>query len=103
MVVPFEHVSTLEEVRDETLVELIRLAQLAEKKLRGLYRPEGLNIGFNIGHSAGAGVAGHVHLHALPRWAGDTSFLTTIGETRILPEALNTTWERLRAAFATRD
>ncbi len=103
MVVPCEHVATLEEVRDETLVELIRLAQLAEKKLRSLYRPEGLNIGFNIGHSAGAGVAGHVHMHALPRWAGDTSFLTTVGETRILPEALQTTWERLRAAFAARE
>lgn len=99
MIVPYEHAATLEEVRDDTLVELIRLARLSEKHLRALYRPDGLNLGFNIGRSAGAGIAGHVHMHALPRWTGDTSFMTSIGETRVLPEALETTWERLRAAF----
>lgn len=101
MVVPYEHAAVLEEVRDETLVELIRLARLAEKHLRALYRPDGLNLGFNIGRSAGAGIAGHVHMHALPRWTGDTSFMTSVGETRVLPEALETTWERLRGAFQT--
>lgn len=99
LVVPYEHVATLEDLPDETLVELIRLARLAEKHLRALYRPEGLNLGFNIGRSAGAGVAGHIHLHALPRWTGDTNFMTSLGETRVLPEALETTWERLHAAF----
>jgi ATP adenylyltransferase len=99
MVVPYEHVARLEDVRDGTLVELIRLAQLAEKHLRAIYRPDGLNLGFNIGQSAGAGIAGHVHMHALPRWTGDTSFMTSVGETRVLPEALETTWERVRAAF----
>lgn len=102
MVVPYEHAARLEEVRDDTLVELIRLARLAEIHLRALYRPDGLNLGLNIGQSAGAGIAGHVHMHALPRWTGDTSFMTSVGETRVLPEALETTWERLRAAFAVR-
>lgn len=99
MVAPYEHAATLEDLADETLVELIRLGRLAEKHLRAVYRPDGLNLGFNIGRSAGAGIAGHLHLHALPRWTGDTSFMTTVGETRILPEDLETTWERLRSAF----
>ncbi|SRR5579883_1105060 len=99
MIVPNEHVATLEDLPDETLVELIRLARLAEKHLRALYQPDGFNLGFNIGRSAGAGIAGHVHLHALPRWTGDTSFMTAVGETRVLPEDLNTTWEKLRRAF----
>ena len=99
MVVPYEHVATLEDVLDETLVELIRLARLAEKQLRAIYRPDGLNLGFNIGRSAGAGIAGHVHMHALPRWTGDTSFMTSVGETRVLPEDLETTWQKLRHAF----
>lgn len=99
MVVPYEHAALLEEVADETLVELIRLARLCEQYLRTTYRPDGLNLGFNIGQSAGAGIAGHIHLHALPRWTGDTSFMTTVGETRVLPEDLETTWERLSQAF----
>ena len=99
MVVPYEHQASLEGLADDTLVELIRLGRLAEMHLRAIYRPDGLNLGFNIGRSAGAGIAGHVHLHALPRWDGDTSFMTTVGETRVLPEGLETTWERLRAAF----
>ncbi len=101
MVVPYDHVATLEDLPDETLVELIRLGRLAEKHLRALYHPDGLNLGFNIGRSAGAGVAGHVHLHALPRWTGDSSFMTSVAETRVLPEDLGTTWDRLRTAFAT--
>ena len=99
MVVPYEHVATLEEVPDETLVELIRLARDAEKHLRAVYRPDGLNLGMNIGNSAGAGIAGHVHMHVLPRWTGDTNFMTVVGETRVVPEALEATWEKLRAAF----
>ena len=99
MVVPYDHQATLEDLPDETLVELIRLGRLAEKHLRAVYRPDGLNLGFNIGRSAGAGIAGHVHLHALPRWTGDTSFMTSVGETRVLPEDLDTTWEKLRLVF----
>lgn len=99
MVVPYEHVATLEDLPDETLVELIRLARTADQQLRAVYRPDGLNLGFNLGRSAGAGIASHVHLHALPRWTGDTSFMTSIGETRVLPEDLETTWQKLRRAF----
>jgi len=100
MVVPYEHAPSLEAVADETLVELIGLARLAEKHLRALYRPDGLNLGFNIGRSAGAGIAEHIHMHALPRWTGDTSFMTAVGETRVLPEDLGTTWTKLWRAFA---
>jgi ATP adenylyltransferase len=101
MVVPNEHVATLEDLPDETLVEMIRLARVAEKQLRAIYRPDGLNLGFNLGRSAGAGIAEHIHMHALPRWTGDTSFMTAIAETRVLPEELGTTWERLHRAFLT--
>jgi ATP adenylyltransferase len=100
MVVPYRHVASLEELRDEELVELIRLARDTEKRLRKVYRPDGLNLGMNIGKSAGAGIAGHLHLHALPRWFGDVNFMTVVGETRVVPEDLEVTWERLRAAFA---
>ena len=99
MVVPYDHVATLEEVPDETLVELIRLGRDCERHLRAVYRPEGLNLGMNIGRSAGAGIAGHVHLHVLPRWNGDTNFMSVVGETRVVPEDLETTWEKLRAVF----
>ncbi|HTD45408.1 MAG TPA: HIT domain-containing protein [Bryobacteraceae bacterium] len=99
MIAPYAHVATLEETKADTLAEIMRLAQRAEKALRAVYRPSGLNLGFNIGESAGAGIAGHIHMHALPRWAGDTSFITTIGETRVLPEALETTYEKLSEAL----
>jgi ATP adenylyltransferase len=99
MVVPYEHVATLEELPDETLVELIRLARESERHLRAIYRPEGLNLGMNIGRSAGAGIANHVHLHVLPRWTGDTNFMTVAGETRVVPEDLEVTWEKLHSAF----
>jgi ATP adenylyltransferase len=99
MIVPYEHAAALEELSDETLVELIRLARDSVKHLQRAYHPEGLNLGMNLGRSAGAGIAGHVHLHVLPRWAGDTSFITTVGETRVVPEDLEVTWEKLRRAF----
>jgi ATP adenylyltransferase len=99
MIAPYEHVATLEEAQTETMEELIRLAQRAEAAVRSIYRAGGVNLGFNIGQCAGAGVAGHIHMHVLPRWHGDTSFITTTGETRVLPEDLTTSWEKLRAAF----
>jgi len=99
MIVPFAHVASLEAASEETLVEMIQLARQTEKHLRAIYRPDGLNLGMNVGQSAGAGIAGHIHLHALPRWAGDTNFMTVTAETRVLPEELPMTWERLRAAF----
>jgi ATP adenylyltransferase len=99
MVVPYEHAASLEQIADETLVEMVRLARESEKRLMAVYKPEGLNLGMNLGHSAGAGIAGHLHLHILPRWAGDTNFMTVVGETRVLPEDLEVTWERLSSAF----
>ncbi len=99
MVVPYQHVATLEALPDESLAEMIRLAQAAERHLRAIYLPEGLNLGINIGKSAGAGIAGHLHMHVLPRWSGDTNFMTVVSETRVLPEDLEATWERLREAW----
>jgi ATP adenylyltransferase len=99
MIVPYVHVATLEELANEALVEMMVLARECERHLRAVYRPEGLNLGINIGKSAGAGIAEHLHMHALPRWTGDTNFMTAVGETRILPEELEVTWSRMRAAF----
>ena len=99
MVVPFRHLATMEELDDEALIEMFHLARDSERHLRAVYRPEGLNLGMNIGKSAGAGIAGHLHLHVLPRWTGDTNFMTVVGETRVLPEDLEITWDRLRAAW----
>lgn len=99
LIAPFEHVASLEEAGTESLEEMMRLAQRAEAALRAVYRPEGMNFGFNLGRCAGAGVAGHIHMHALPRWSGDTSFMTTVGETRVLPEDLNVTYRRLSSAL----
>lgn len=100
MIAPYEHVATLEEAQGETLAEMMLLTQAAEKRLRAVYRPEGMNLGMNIGACAGAGVAGHIHMHVLPRWTGDASFMTTVGETRVLPEELPVTYARMKAAFA---
>jgi ATP adenylyltransferase len=101
MIVPHAHVATLQAFDDGTLLELVQLARVTEKHLRAVYHPEGLNLGLNLGKSAGAGIADHVHLHALPRWTGDTNFMSSICETRVLPEDLEVTWERLREAFHT--
>lgn len=102
MVVPFDHVPSLEDASEETLTEMIHLARRAEIELRAVYRPQGLNIGLNVGDCAGAGVAGHIHMHVLPRWTGDSNFMTTIGETRVMPEDLSLTYEKLSRAFRRR-
>ena len=100
MVMPYAHLDRLAALPAEAAHELMDLAQLTERALERLYRPHGLNFGMNLGEAAGAGVAGHLHLHALPRWVGDTNFMTTVGETRVLPEDLETSWKRMRGAFA---
>jgi ATP adenylyltransferase len=99
MIAPYAHVATLEQAEPAALDELMRLTARCEAALRQLYQPDGINLGMNIGACAGAGVAGHIHMHALPRWCGDTSFVTTVSETRVLPEELEVTWEKLRAAL----
>jgi ATP adenylyltransferase len=99
MVVPYAHQATLAASEPETLVEMMALAQRIEQALETLYRPDGYNLGMNIGRAAGAGIAGHLHLHVLPRWIGDTNFMTAVGETRVQPEELTTTYQRLRGAL----
>jgi ATP adenylyltransferase len=99
MVVPHAHVTTLEELSAETLTELMALTRLSLRVLREAYRPQGFNVGINIGEVAGAGVAGHIHLHVVPRWGGDNNYMGVVGETRVIPEWLDQTYERLRPLF----
>jgi ATP adenylyltransferase len=97
MIVPYVHVPTLGEIDEPAAVELMRFTRRAEANLRATYHPHGLNLGMNLGESAGAGVAGHIHMHVLPRWHGDVSFMTSIGETRIIPEELGDTLRKLKS------
>jgi ATP adenylyltransferase len=99
MIVPYIHVPTIVETAEETITEMMLLTRASEKHLREAYRPKGLNVGMNVGEAAGAGVAGHIHMHVLPRWPGDVNFMTAIGETRVLIEELPATWEKLSRAF----
>ena len=99
MVMPYGHVDRLAKLPVEAAHELMDLAQKTERALEKVYTPQGFNFGMNVGRAAGAGVAGHIHLHAMPRWEGDTNFMTTVAETRVLPEGLESTWKRLRAAL----
>jgi ATP adenylyltransferase len=100
MVVPYVHRATLADSEPETLAEMMTLAQRVERALEDLYHANGYNVGINIGRAAGAGIPGHLHLHVLPRWIGDTNFMTTVGETRVQPEELVTTYQRLRGALS---
>jgi ATP adenylyltransferase len=100
MAVPYEHQDSLAALPLSTAEELIVMARRAEQALRKVYQPDGLNLGMNLGESAGAGVAQHIHLHAVPRWTGDSSFMSVLAETRVLPEMLHESWGRLRHALA---
>jgi ATP adenylyltransferase len=100
MVVPYEHVGDLGAVDPATLDEMMRMAQRVQLALAAIYKPEGFNLGMNLGRCAGAGVTGHIHLHVLPRWIGDANFMTTVSETRMEPEDLETTYVKLREALA---
>jgi ATP adenylyltransferase len=99
MVIPHKHEASLAALPAQTAHELMDLAQRTERVLTALYSPHGINFGMNLGQAAGAGVAGHLHLHGLPRWIGDTNFMTTVAETRVMPEDLDITWKRMRAGF----
>jgi ATP adenylyltransferase len=99
MVVPFAHLDELRKLPTAAAQEMIAFSQKLEGVLRQVYAPDGINMGINIGRAAGAGVAGHVHMHVLPRWIGDANFMTVAGETRVLPETLEITYQRLRAAM----
>ncbi len=100
LVVPYLHTDSLAKLPVDAAEEMIRVAQRVELAMRAVYRPDGINLGLNLGEAAGAGVAEHIHLHQLPRWFGDTNFMTVTAETRILPEELDVTWRRLREALA---
>jgi ATP adenylyltransferase len=95
MIAPYAHVASLDELDSPTLTEMFELAQRFQRALRFCYHPDGYNLGMNLGRSAGAGIEDHLHLHILPRWFGDSSFMTVIGETRTQPEDLSTTYEKL--------
>jgi ATP adenylyltransferase len=99
MVVPFDHEELLELLDVETRIEMMELLARSTKVLRAVYQPAGFNLGANIGAAAGAGVAGHIHLHVVPRWEGDTNFMSTLGQTRVLPEELGLTYQRVRQAW----
>jgi ATP adenylyltransferase len=99
MVVPFDHKPTLEELDSQTRAEMMELTARCMIVLRRVYHPQAFNMGANIGEAAGAGVKAHVHLHVVPRWAGDTNFMSILGETRVLPETLETTYQRVRNGF----
>ncbi len=99
MVVPIAHQPTIESLDDATQLNLMQLASRLMRVLRRTYAAEAFNLGANIGRAAGAGIEAHVHLHVLPRWAGDTNFMATTAETRVIPESLETTYQRMRAAW----
>jgi ATP adenylyltransferase len=99
MVVPFAHLDELQKLPEAAAHEMMALTQKMERVLRQIYSPDGINLGMNIGRAAGAGVVGHVHMHVLPRWVGDTNFMTVVGESRVLPEALDVTYERIKRAL----
>ncbi len=99
MIVPYEHLDELQKLPSDAANEMIALSQRMEAVLRELYHPDGINLGMNIGKAAGAGIAGHIHMHVLPRWVADANFISVVGETRVLPEMLDVTWERMRKAL----
>jgi len=103
LIVPYRHTDSLAKLPVAAAEEIMRTAQHMERTLRKVYTPDGINLGMNLGEAAGAGVAGHIHMHQLPRWYGDTNFMTVAAETRVLPETLDVTWERLRYNFCASD
>ncbi len=99
MVVPYAHLDELQKLPAPAAHEMIELSKKMEGTLRELYRPDGVNLGMNIGKAAGAGIAEHIHMHVLPRWVADANFISVVGETRILPETLDVTYQRIKAAL----
>ena len=96
MVVPTAHLPTLDGLGEEAIRELFKLVRTSMHVIETLYKPDGFNLGANLGSKAGAGVADHVHFHIVPRWAGDTNFMTSVGQARVLPEDLCETYQRLK-------
>lgn len=99
MVTPFRHCSSIDDFSEDEALEIHRLLVLSRRALEAAFRPDGFNIGLNLGRSAGAGVPGHVHYHVVPRWTGDTNFMTLFGEVRVIPEHIEATFRRLKSEF----
>ena len=100
MIVPYAHLDELHKLPEAVAQEMMKLSQRMESVLREQYHPDGINLGMNIGKAAGAGVAGHIHMHVLPRWVADANFLSVVGETRVLPESLHVTWKKIKDALS---
>jgi ATP adenylyltransferase len=99
MIAPYRHVSRLQQADAEIVAEMMTLARLAERLIEECYRPQGINIGMNLGEAAGAGIEQHIHMHVLPRWFGDANFMTSVSNTRIIPEELAVSFSKLSKAF----
>lgn len=99
LIVPYAHLDELQKLSAEAATEMMAFSQKMETVLRELYHPDGINLGMNIGKAAGAGIAGHIHMHVLPRWVADANFMTVVGETRLLPETLDETWRKMKAVL----
>jgi ATP adenylyltransferase len=99
LIVPYEHIGDLDVVPKQTSDELMDLTKHSQTVLREAYSPPGFNLGMNLGAAAGAGIANHIHLHLLPRWSGDTNFMSTVAHTRVISEELETTYQKLRDKF----
>jgi ATP adenylyltransferase len=99
LVLPLRHVESLEELRDDESTELWSTTNAAVRAITAAYAPDGLNLGANLGRAAGAGIPRHLHLHVLPRWSGDTNFMTSVAGVRVLPEPLADSWSKLRGAW----
>jgi ATP adenylyltransferase len=99
MCVPYAHVNRLHAMSQDARVEMMEMSTKAVDVLQTVYKPEGFNLGLNLGEMAGAGLADHLHMHIVPRWGGDTNFISTIGETRVLPESLAETYDRVKNAW----
>jgi ATP adenylyltransferase len=100
MIAPFEHVGRLQDVDPEVVAEMMDLAKLAMSRIEAVYDPEGFNIGVNQGRVAGAGVEGHIHLHVVPRWAGDNNYMPVLADTRVMPQSLEDSYDALEGGFA---
>lgn len=99
MIAPYEHAARLNQISEAVTEEMMRISRRAEQILEETYHPDGLNLGMNLGAAAGAGIEQHIHMHVLPRWTGDANFMTSVGNTRVMPEALEDTYAKLKSGF----
>ena len=99
MIAPYRHIGNLEDLSDEELLEIMKLAQLMVKAIKKAMKPEGFNMGFNIGRVAGAGIEGHIHMHIVPRWNGDTNFMPVLANTKVIPQAIKDSYGELKKAL----